>query len=176
MSFLLACRGGWMHATLSVACFIFQEKNSCLLVSYRLCSSISFTIKEAYKMNLITLCYFSYGVQKECIIMKKRIIYTNSFPTLWSESSLLYIPWVFSSNTGEGRRRMKCWGEDKGVCKSMEGQSTEVACLTFTHSFSYWAAAVHGWHWNTRSTVSQAVHVKNPGTRKHYSLNMTFYH
>lgn len=57
----------------------------------------------------------------------------------------------------------------------MEGQSTEVACLTFTHPFSYWAAAEHGWHWNTLSTVSQAVHVKKPGTRRHYSPNVTFY-
>lgn len=95
--------------------------------------------------------------------------------TLWSDSSLWYILWVFSFNLGEGWGGIECLGRDKGVGKSMEGQSTEVACLTFTHLFSYWATAEHGWHWNTLSTVSQAVHVKNPGTRRHYSLNMTFY-
>ena len=30
---------------------------------------------------------------------------------------------------------MECLGRDKGVGESMEGQSTEVACLTFTHPF-----------------------------------------
>lgn len=55
--------------------------------------------------------------------------------TLWSDSSLWYILWVFSFNLGEGWGGIVCLGRDKGVGKSMEGQSTEVACLTFTHRF-----------------------------------------
>lgn len=90
----------------------------------------------------------------------------HSSLTPCSDSSLWYILWVFSFNLGEGWGGIECLGRDKGVGKSMEGQSTEVACLTFTHPFSYWATAEHGWHWNTLSTVSQAVHVKKPGARQ----------
>lgn len=31
--------------------------------------------------------------------------------------------------------------------------------------FSYWTTTERGWHWNTPSTVSPAVHVKKPGIR-----------
>lgn len=106
-----------------------------------------------------------------CYYFNAKLFQKYFFSLTWrSDSSLWYILWVvslFFCSHGKGWGGIECLGRDKGVGKSMEGQSTEVACLTFTHSFSYWATAEHGWHWNTLSTVSQAVHVKKPGTRRH---------
>lgn len=50
---------------------------------------------------------------------------------------------------GEGWGGIECLRSDKGVSKSMEGQNTAVACLTFTRMLSHWATAERGWHWNT---------------------------
>lgn len=63
----------------------------------------------------------------------------NNFKHSFSYSMVRFQPLMYSMgvffNLGEGWGGIECLGRDKGVGKSMEGQSTEVACLTFTHPF-----------------------------------------